>query len=137
MVVAECRKDKPWGGRLRSFRLNTAMAEFLRQEFYRHDDIAYHSKKQDRLPAHPVPDDMATAVLHPDYLLVVVAHDEAESQVRNPYEQALIEPVLRTLADPSLYGLDANEGLGIVVLDANFVPAVVPWKMLRWLRTDR
>jgi hypothetical protein len=98
-----------------SFRLHSAMAEFLRQEVYRHDGIAYHSKKRDRLPAHPVADDLAAAVLHPDYPLVVVAHDEAGSQMRNAFEQALIEPVLRSLADKTKYGLDAVDGLGIVV----------------------
>src|SRR5262249_36303328 len=98
-----------------SFRLHAAMAEFLRQEVYRHDGIAYHSRKRDRLPAHPVSDDLAAAVLHPDYPLVVMAHDEAESQMRNAFEQAIIEPVLRALADPLKYGLDAVEGLGIVV----------------------
>jgi superfamily I DNA and/or RNA helicase len=98
-----------------SFRLHAAMAEFLRQEVYRHDGIAYHSKKRDRLPAHPVGDDLAAAVLHPEYPLVVVTHDEAESQMRNAYEQALIEPVLRALADATKYGLDAVDGLGIVV----------------------
>ena len=98
-----------------SFRLHAAMAEFLRQEVYRHDGIAYHSKKRDRLDDHPVADDLATAVLHPDYPLVVVAHDEAESQMRNAFEQALIEPVLRALADKKKYGLDAVDGLGIVV----------------------
>ncbi len=45
----------------------------------------------------------------------MVVHDEAESQVRNACEQALIDPILRALADPALYGLDALEGLGIVV----------------------
>ena len=98
-----------------SFRLHAAMAEFLRQEVYRHDGIAYHSKKRDQLPAHPLTDDLAAAVLHPDYPLVVVAHDEAESQMRNAFEQALIEPVLRALADQQKYALDAVEGLGIVV----------------------
>ena len=98
-----------------SFRLHAAMAEFLRQEVYRHDGIAFHSKKRDILLAHTVADDLATAVLHPDYPLVVVAHDEAESQMRNAFEQALIEPVLRALADKKKYGLDAVDGLGIVV----------------------
>jgi superfamily I DNA and/or RNA helicase len=98
-----------------SFRLHAAMAEFLRQEVYRHDGIAYHSKKRDQLPAHPLTDDLAAAVLHPDYPLVVVAHDEAESQMRNTFEKALIEPVLRALADKKKYGLDAVDGLGIVV----------------------
>jgi hypothetical protein len=36
-------------------------------------------------------------------------------QVRNPFEQALIEPILRTLADPAKHGLGAEEGQGIVV----------------------
>jgi superfamily I DNA and/or RNA helicase len=98
-----------------SFRLHSAMAEFLRQEVYRHDGIAYHSKKWEVLPVHPIADDLATAVLHPDYPLVVVAHDEAERQMQNTFEQALIEPVLRALADATKYGLDAVDGLGIVV----------------------
>jgi hypothetical protein len=98
-----------------SFRLHAAMAEFLRQEIYRHDGIAFHSKQRAGLPAHPVADELALAVLHPDYPLVVVVHDEAESQVRNPFEEALIEPVLRTLADPATYGLGPGDGLGVVV----------------------
>ena len=98
-----------------SFRLHAAMAEFLRQEVYRHDGIAYHSKKTDLLAAHHDEDDLVAAVLRPDYPLVVVTHDEADSQVRNPFEQSLIEPILRTLADPTKHGLGAEEGLGIVV----------------------
>jgi hypothetical protein len=98
-----------------SFRLHAAMAEFLREEVYRHDGIAYHSKRKDVLPHHPTKDDLVAAVLRPEYPLVVVVHDEADSQVRNPFEQALVEPILRTLADPAKHGLDAEEGLGIVV----------------------
>src|ERR1700676_2246937 len=98
-----------------SFRLHAAMAEFLRQEVYRHDGIAFHSKKLDVLPAHDDEDELVAAVLRPDFPLVVVTHDEADSQVRNPFEQALIEPVLRALADPARHGLGAEAGLGIVV----------------------
>jgi len=98
-----------------SFRLHAVMAEFLRQEVYRHDGIAYHSKKRGVLAAHPTADEMVAAVLHPEYPLVVVVHDEADSQVRNPFEQSLIDPILRALADPARYGLKAEEGLGIVV----------------------
>lgn len=64
---------------------------------------------------HPVPRKRRALGLHPVYPLIVVAHDEAESQMRNVFEQGLIEPILRALADPSRYGLDAIEGLGIVV----------------------
>ena len=98
-----------------SFRLHSAMAEFLREGIYRHDGIPYHSKRRDVLPARPIEDGLVAAVLHPDFPLVVLVHDEASSQVRNPFEQALIEPILRTLADPTVYGLDAEEGVGVVV----------------------
>jgi hypothetical protein len=98
-----------------SFRLHAVMAEFLRQEVYRHDGIAFHSKRRDVLPEHPAGDDLVAAVLRPDFPLVVLVHDEADSQVRNAYEQGLIEPLLRALADPAGHGLDAREGLGVVV----------------------
>jgi hypothetical protein len=91
------------------------MAEFLRQEVYRHDGIFYHSKKRDRLPAHRIADDLSNAVLHPDYPLIVVEHEECSSQMRNVFEQAILEPVVGALADPKRYGLNAVDGLGIVV----------------------
>lgn len=98
-----------------SFRLHGTMAEFLRREVYRHDGIEYHSKQRAVLAAHPIEDDLIRAVLDPDHPLVVLVHDEAGSQVRNPFEQALIEPILRTLADPARHGLDAVAGMGVVV----------------------
>jgi hypothetical protein len=98
-----------------SFRLHGAMAEFLRQEVYRHDGIDYHSKKRDLLPAHPDADAFVEAVLRPEYPLVVVVHGECGSQVRNPFEQSLVEPLLKALADPARYSLGAGEGLGVVV----------------------
>jgi superfamily I DNA and/or RNA helicase len=55
------------------------------------------------------------AVLRPEHPLVVIVHDESRSQVRNQYEQELIAPILETLADPAIYNLDAEHGLGVVV----------------------
>lgn len=98
-----------------SFRLHSAMAEFLREEVYRYDGINYHSRKRDLLPAKAIADEFVAAVLRPEYPLVVVVHDEAGSQVRNPFEQSLIEPLIRVLADGAGFALDADEGLGIVV----------------------
>ena len=98
-----------------SFRLHAAMAEFLRREVYRHDGIPFHSRKTDVLPVMSVEDDLVAAVLRPEYPLIVLVHDEAASQVQNPFEQSLIEPILRALTDPARYGLDAMEGLGVVV----------------------
>ena len=44
----------------------------------------------------------------------MVVHDEAQSLLRNPFEQALITPVLEALADVP-YRLDPEVGLGVVV----------------------
>ena len=98
-----------------SFRLHAVMADFLRQEIYRHDGIHYFSQRRDVLPHQQYSDDFVAAVLHPEYPLVVVVHDEAESQMRNEYEQALITPIIAALSDPAGHGLQAREGLGVVV----------------------
>jgi superfamily I DNA and/or RNA helicase len=98
-----------------SFRLHHDLAAFLREEIYRRDGIPYHSRRVDLLPAVPLDDPFVRAVLSPEHPLVVVVHDEAESQARNPYEQALISPLLEALSDPDRYGLDAADGLGVVV----------------------
>ena len=45
----------------------------------------------------------------------MVVHDEGGSQVRNPFEQGLIAPILRALVDPARYGLEPAAGLGVVV----------------------
>ncbi len=73
-----------------SFRLHAAVAEFLRQEVYRHDGIPYFSRRKDVLPAVAMRDPMVAAVLRPEYPLVVVVHDEVASQIHNPFEQQLI-----------------------------------------------
>ena len=84
-----------------SFRLHADMAEFLRREVYRHDGIAYHSQPARRARAPPDRRRLRRRRARPEYPLVVVVHDEADSQVRNPFEQALIEPILEpALADP-------------------------------------
>ena len=98
-----------------SFRLHTVMAEFLRREIYQHDGIHYRSAKCKVLPVHPHLDPFVAAALSPDYPLMIIVHDEASSQTSNAFEQELITPILRALADPESYGLEAKEGLGVVV----------------------
>jgi superfamily I DNA and/or RNA helicase len=98
-----------------SFRLHADMAEFLRAEIYAQDGIAYHSKKRTVLPDILHADPFVAAVLTPSHPLVVVVHDEAGSQQRNLFEQTLMTPVLRTLADPATYHLEPEHGLGVVV----------------------
>jgi AAA domain len=98
-----------------SFRLHADMAEFLRAEIYAQDGIAYHSNKHMVLPSFAHPDPFVAAVLAPAHALVVVVHDEAQSQQRNTFEQALIAPLLEVLADPATFHLDPEHGLGVVV----------------------
>jgi hypothetical protein len=98
-----------------SFRLHAVMAEFLRQEIYCQDEIAYYSRRVKVLPTISHPDPFVAAVLLPEHPLVVVVHAESNSQTRNEYEQRLVGPVLEALASPDYYGLDASEGLGVVV----------------------
>lgn len=98
-----------------SFRLHEDMAEFLRREIYVQDGIHYHSHRHDTLPSLAHPDPFVAAILAPAHPLVVVVHDEAHSQARNPFEQALVAPVLEALADPAWYGYGPKDGLGVVV----------------------
>jgi hypothetical protein len=91
------------------------MAEFLREEIYSKDGINYHSNKKGLLPTLPYVDDFVRAVLSTEYPLVVVVHEEASSQNRNLYEQLLVAPLLEVLADKLQHGLNAKDGLGVVV----------------------
>jgi len=97
-----------------SFRLHADMAEFLRREIYVQDGINFHSRQRRHLAPMHHDDPFVAAVLAPEYLIVVIVHDEAHSLLRNPAEQALITPVLEALAgDP--FHLDPKQGLGVVV----------------------
>lgn len=95
-----------------SFRVHADIAEFLRQQIYRHDGIAYFSNKTDLLPPIDTNDDFVAAVLDPTHPLTVIVHEERTSQQRNRFEQLLMQPVLETLAR---HGLDPQTGLGVVV----------------------
>jgi len=98
-----------------SFRLHSDMAAFLRREIYEKDGIPYFSRRRKALDRFETGDAFVNAVLAPDYALTVVLHDEAGSQSRNAFEQALITPLLRALSDELFHGLKASDGLGVVV----------------------
>jgi hypothetical protein len=96
-----------------SFRLHRDIARFLRDAIYSQDGIDYHSRRTATLAAIDHGDPFLDAVLAPAHPLVVVVHDEAQSQVLNPYELRLISPILQALAGK--HGLNASQGLGVVV----------------------
>lgn len=101
-----------------SFRLHADVAEFLRREVYARDGIAFHSRRVATLPPLAHPDPFVASVLMPEQTIVVVVHDEAASQQRNAFEQALITPVLEALGrarSAGGLGLSPRDGLGAVV----------------------
>lgn len=95
-----------------TFRLHRDMAEFLRRSIYQHDGLYYHSQKANVLPVSPHTDLFVRAVLEPDYPIVVVTHDEAESQLRNDFERDLTAPLLEALFAA---GFNVSHGFGMVV----------------------
>jgi hypothetical protein len=98
-----------------SFRLHADMAEFLREQIYVKDRINFHSNKHDVIDAVDLGDSFISAVLNPEHPLTVVVHDEADSQLSNPYELQLMAPILAELAAPDRLNLDVHDGMGVVV----------------------
>ena len=101
-----------------SFRLHAAMAEFLRQEVYRHDGIAYHSQRSRTCCRRTRTTTTCSSprCCDPSYPLVVVVHDEADEPGAQPVRAgADRRRSCEALADPASYGLDAEDGLGVVV----------------------
>lgn len=96
----------------RSFRLDGDMAEFLRRSVYAQDGIRYHSERTGRLDFTGHEDDFIVAVLDPEYPLVVIVHEEAESQLRNDFERDLTLPLLGAL---HAAGFQVQDGFGMVV----------------------
>jgi hypothetical protein len=98
-----------------SFRLHADMAEFLRREIYQHDGIHYHSNKRTQIAQQTLDDSFVAAVLAPERPLVVIMHEETESQQANAFELELMAPILAELANPHGLKLEPGEGLGVVV----------------------
>ena len=95
-----------------SFRLDQDMAEFLRISIYARDDLAFHSKREGRLKVVGHDDPFVRAALDPHHPLVVIVHDEAESQFRNDFERDLTAPLLAALHNA---GYRVRDGFGLVV----------------------
>jgi hypothetical protein len=95
-----------------SFRLDRDMAEFLRRSVYSQDALPFHSSREGQL--RPTADENAfvRAVLDPTYPLVVIVHDEAQSQLRNDFERDLAAPLLAALHGA---GYRVRDGFGLVV----------------------
>ncbi len=118
-----------------SFRLHKLQAEFLQEHIYRQDGINFHSRRQQRLPAlnGPAHSAFVRAVLDPAYPVVVIWHDEHQSQQANPTEADLIAPIVTACLED--LGLNGSEGVGVVVphraqkaLLRSRLPALALWE---------
>lgn len=99
-----------------SFRCPKSVAAFLNEAVYANDGIEFYSVREDKLCLATTGDEYVDTVLHPDIPIVVVLHDENESQTENAVERALIAPLLHALTDPSHHNLDAITGVGVVAV---------------------
>ncbi|MCC6791391.1 MAG: DNA helicase, partial [Thermomicrobiales bacterium] len=100
-----------------SFRLHREMADFLRENIYRHDGIDFRSRRDWRLAPSTHPDPLVAAALSVEHPLVVITHDERASQLSNAFERDLILDLSNALYDERIYGTGEKEsdGFGIVV----------------------
>jgi hypothetical protein len=96
-----------------SFRVPAEIADFLGRHVYARDGIDYRSQNRCRLAAVSEVEDWISAVLAPEYPLILIEHDEEGSQQSNECEAGLIEILARTVA--TRLHLDAKTGIGIVV----------------------
>ncbi|MFN5678430.1 MAG: AAA domain-containing protein [Roseiflexaceae bacterium] len=95
-----------------SYRVPPQLADFLRHEIYQHDGIAYHSVQQEQMRLVACRDAFVAAVLHPDYPIIVIEHDESGSRTRNLFEANLVTTMLVPLIQAHY---DAQRGFGVVV----------------------
>ncbi len=96
-----------------SFRLHRVQAAFLAAHIYQRDGIAFHSRREDLLAqVSSNADPYVGAALRSDYPIVIIEHNEANSQQYNRLEEELAAPLI---AAAEALGLNGVEGIGIVV----------------------
>jgi len=96
-----------------SFRLHRDLADFLRRAIYEQDGIHYFSRRVTRLDPGKIDDPFVAAALDPQHPLIVIVHEEAQSQDINPFEISLIRPIIETLV--MQLNLNPGSGVGVVV----------------------
>lgn len=99
-----------------SFRIPAEVADFLRRHVYEADGVNFHSQNRERLNPTSALDalpEWVRAALASDQPLVLIEHSETGSQQANEFEAGLVCDLVSAAARH--YGLDASEGIGVVV----------------------
>lgn len=89
-----------------TYRCHRVVAEFLRRLIYAQDRIDYRSHRNYTLNVRRIHKAGVRRVMNPRYPLVLIVHDERESQQSNPYEVGIVESLVETV--------DPTENVGVV-----------------------
>ena len=95
-----------------SYRVPPILADFLRQEIYRHDGIAYRSQQPQVMAKIVSRGGLVQAALHAEYPLILIAHSESQSRSSNAFEAAIVCDILLPLI---AHNYNATRGYGVVV----------------------
>jgi len=88
-----------------TYRCHTVVAEFLRRLVYSDDDIQYRSNLYHRLNVQGSHRPGVRRAMHPRYPLVLIVHEEQESQQSNPFEAGIISKLIDAAADSESKGV--------------------------------
>jgi uncharacterized protein len=88
-----------------TYRCHAVVAEFLRRLIYRDDGIEYRSNLYHQLNVQGSHRPGVRRAMHPDYPLVLIVHDEQESQQSNPFEAGIISKLVDAAADSESTGV--------------------------------
>ena len=88
-----------------TYRCHEVVARFLRRLIYDVDGIDYRSNQSKELRVGTFPTLGVRRIMHPQYPLVLVVHDEAQSQQSNPFEAEIIRSILAVVEDGQQIGV--------------------------------
>lgn len=80
-----------------TYRCHTVVADFLQENLYKKDGINYRSNVSETLPEIDADTEGIQSVLDPEHPVVLILHDEMESQQANPVEAAMSLGILEQL----------------------------------------
>lgn len=89
-----------------TYRCHRVVAEFLRRLIYAQDRIDYRSDREYTLNIGTPEWVGVRRVLNPGYPLVLIVHNERESQQSNPFEVGIVDSLIQTV--------DSDETVGVV-----------------------
>jgi uncharacterized protein len=89
-----------------TYRCHRVVAEFLRRLIYSQDRIEYRSNREHTLDVRTAEQAGVRRAMKPRFPIVLIVHEERESQQSNPYEVGIVDSLVRA-SDP-------NEDVGVV-----------------------